>query len=170
MTWLIVISRPLKLLLSMSRYRSVCNWSINCNCVILLVQVDSMGFWRWWMTQNYWVLGLYPSSRILGNRGHDVSEIGSVSIFRWERKTPTQLGSLDRANPTHCQFPKRRVLYCLEFRTMEKVQEPSNSSRSVHELLPEATVSLASEQWLRCPYFPWTTNNEAGFTTSGFAI
>jgi hypothetical protein len=41
---------------------------------------------------------LFPSSAILGNRGHDVSETGSVSVFRWERKTPTQLGPLERAN------------------------------------------------------------------------
>jgi hypothetical protein len=32
--------------------------------------------------QNYWVFGLFPSSGILGNRGHNVSEIGSVSVFR----------------------------------------------------------------------------------------
>jgi hypothetical protein len=31
---------------------------------------------------NYWVSGLFPSSGILGNRGHDVSETGSVSVFR----------------------------------------------------------------------------------------
>jgi hypothetical protein len=35
-------------------------------------------------TQNYWGFGLFPSSGILGNRGHDVSETGSVSVFGWE--------------------------------------------------------------------------------------
>jgi hypothetical protein len=49
-------------------------------------------------TQNYWVFGLFPSFGILGNRGHDVSETGSVSVFGWERKTPTRLGPLERAN------------------------------------------------------------------------
>jgi hypothetical protein len=33
-------------------------------------------------TQNYWVFGLFPSSGILGDRGHDISETGFVSIFR----------------------------------------------------------------------------------------
>jgi hypothetical protein len=48
-------------------------------------------------TQNYWVFGLFPSSRIVENRKHDVSETGSVSVFRWGWKTPTQLGTLERA-------------------------------------------------------------------------
>jgi hypothetical protein len=30
-------------------------------------------------TQNYWVFGLFPSSRILGTRKHDVSETDPVS-------------------------------------------------------------------------------------------
>jgi hypothetical protein len=30
-------------------------------------------------TQNYWGFGLFPSSGILENRKHDVSETGSVS-------------------------------------------------------------------------------------------
>jgi hypothetical protein len=33
-------------------------------------------------TQNYWSFGLFPSSGILGNREHDVSETGFVSVFR----------------------------------------------------------------------------------------
>jgi hypothetical protein len=63
-------------------------------------------------TQNYWVLGLFPSSGILQNRKHDVSETGSVSVLRWGGggKTHIQLGPLER-----------------EYRTMEKVQKPSNS-------------------------------------------
>jgi hypothetical protein len=44
------------------------------------------------LTQNYWVFGLFTSSGILGTRKHDVSETGSVSVL-WcvGRKTPTQL-------------------------------------------------------------------------------
>jgi hypothetical protein len=30
-------------------------------------------------TQNYWGFGLFPSSGILGNKGHDVSETDPVS-------------------------------------------------------------------------------------------
>jgi hypothetical protein len=33
-------------------------------------------------TQNYWGFGLFPLSGILRNRKHDVSETGSVSVFR----------------------------------------------------------------------------------------
>jgi hypothetical protein len=33
-------------------------------------------------TQNYWVFGLFPSSVILENIKHDVSETGSVSVYR----------------------------------------------------------------------------------------
>jgi hypothetical protein len=32
--------------------------------------------------ENYWVFGLFQSSRILENRKHDVSETGSVSVLR----------------------------------------------------------------------------------------
>jgi hypothetical protein len=53
-------------------------------------------------TQNYWVFGLFPSYGILGNRKHDVSETGSVSVLRCEGKTRTQLGPLDKANLNHC--------------------------------------------------------------------
>jgi hypothetical protein len=42
--------------------------------------------------QNYWGFGFLPSSSILENRKHDVSETGSVSILRWGGETPTQLG------------------------------------------------------------------------------
>jgi hypothetical protein len=67
-------------------------------------------------TQNYWVFELFPSSGILENRKHDVSETGSVSVLRWRgEKTPTQ---------------KRRVFCSLEYRTMEKVPKPSNSVTS----------------------------------------
>jgi hypothetical protein len=51
---------------------------------------------------NYWVFGLFPSSGILGTRKNDVSETGSVSVLRCVgRKTPTQLGPLDRASLYH---------------------------------------------------------------------
>jgi hypothetical protein len=33
-------------------------------------------------TQNYWVFGLFPSSGILENRKHDVSETGTLSVLR----------------------------------------------------------------------------------------
>jgi hypothetical protein len=52
-------------------------------------------------TQNYWVFGLSPSSGIIETRKHDVSETGSVSVFRWGGKTSTQLGPLERAKLNH---------------------------------------------------------------------
>jgi hypothetical protein len=52
------------------------------------IQVDSKGFWRWCITQTYWVFGLFPSSGILGTRKHDVTESGCVSVLRYGgRKT-----------------------------------------------------------------------------------
>jgi hypothetical protein len=55
---------------------------------------------------NYWGIGLFPSSGILGNRKHDVSETGSVSVLRCGGgETPTQLGPLDRAYLNHCFRP-----------------------------------------------------------------
>jgi hypothetical protein len=53
------------------------------------------------VTQSYWVLGLFPSSGILENRKHDVSETGSVSVIRLRGKIPTQLGSLEGTNLNH---------------------------------------------------------------------
>jgi hypothetical protein len=51
--------------------------------------------------QNYWVLGLCPSSDILNTRKHNVSETGSVSILRRGRETPTLLDPLERFNLSH---------------------------------------------------------------------
>jgi hypothetical protein len=102
--------------------------------------------WQTWKPsihrQNYWVFGLLPSSGILENRKQDVSEIGyfrpqvnggedtysvgplrkNFSPFAWGRK--------------QIQFPKRRVFYSLEYRTTEKVQNPSNSVCSTPSSVP----------------------------------
>jgi hypothetical protein len=89
--------------------------------------VDSKGFWpRCIPLRITKFFGLFPSSDILENRKYDVSEtalrlalskgpnwVGVVSLFNWGRK--------------QIQFPKCRVLYSLEYQTMEKVQKPSNS-------------------------------------------
>jgi hypothetical protein len=50
---------------------------------------------------NYWVFGLFPSSGILGNGKHDVSETGFVSVLGWSGKTPIHLDPLDTANLNH---------------------------------------------------------------------
>jgi hypothetical protein len=53
-------------------------------------------------TQNYWVSGLCPSSRIVNTRKYNVSKTESVSILPGEgRDTPTMLGPLETANVTH---------------------------------------------------------------------
>jgi hypothetical protein len=47
-------------------------------------------------SQNCCVFGLSPSPGILETRKHDVSETGSISVLKCKRKTPTQLGPLER--------------------------------------------------------------------------
>jgi hypothetical protein len=60
---------------------------------------NSKGFWRWFTTQNCWVLDFAPSSGILENRKHDISETGSVSVLKWRgEKALTQLDPLERVN------------------------------------------------------------------------
>jgi hypothetical protein len=57
-------------------------------------------------SQDYMVFGLFPSSGILENRRHDVSETGFVSVLRWRGgwETPTQLGILERALLNHSLY------------------------------------------------------------------
>jgi hypothetical protein len=54
--------------------------------------------------KNYWAFRCFPSYGI---------PVIEISSFIWGRK--------------QIQFPKRHVFYSLEYRTMEKVQKPSNS-------------------------------------------
>jgi hypothetical protein len=53
-------------------------------------------------TQNYWVFGLCPRSGILENIKHEVSETGSVSVFRCESKTPHLRTEKDAVSETSC--------------------------------------------------------------------
>jgi hypothetical protein len=80
-----------------------------------------------------------PEDTILHSREHGVSKTGSVwsaGVERQrERDMPTLLGPLEEANPNHwpkglnrvgnIQFPK--LLWCLDYRTMDRIREPSNS-------------------------------------------
>jgi hypothetical protein len=82
--------------LSCKSWKDILNTSISCmgfNMSRMLLtrrhrklDVESKGFWRWCITQNYWVFGLFPSSGILENIKHDVSESGeyiySVGLLR----------------------------------------------------------------------------------------
>jgi hypothetical protein len=52
-------------------------------------------------THDYWVFGLFPSSGILENRKHYVSQTESVSVLRWRGKTLTQLSPLESTNLSH---------------------------------------------------------------------
>jgi hypothetical protein len=66
-------------------------------------------------TQNYLVLELFPSTRILGIKKHNVSETGSVFVLR--RKgggTPTLLGPLKLALS---KGPNRVGVFPLHLRT-----------------------------------------------------
>jgi hypothetical protein len=50
---------------------------------------ELLGFWT------------FPSSGILETTIQNVSETWSVSVLRWGGKTPTQFGTLERANLDH---------------------------------------------------------------------
>jgi hypothetical protein len=89
--------------------------------------------------QNYWVFGLWPSSRILNARKYNVSENGCVSVLRW-REGDISMGvfpSSGEGKETSqwvCFRPQvkgRRHLICwtpnLELQTMDEIQKPSNS-------------------------------------------
>jgi hypothetical protein len=65
------------------------------------IQVDSIGFWRWWITHRITGFSDFvhrPDSKQLEEK--HVSETGSVSALRW-RETPPLLGPLERANLNH---------------------------------------------------------------------
>jgi hypothetical protein len=57
----------------------------------------SYGFNKVHTSQNYWGFGLFPSSGILKNRTHDVSETGFVCP-QVRGEDTSQLGPLERAN------------------------------------------------------------------------
>jgi hypothetical protein len=48
-------------------------------------------------TQNYWVSGLCPLCGILNNRKHNVSETGSVSVFRWGKGENYSVGAVRKS-------------------------------------------------------------------------
>jgi hypothetical protein len=85
------------------QYYSVNMWSVEYYIVTWLSDYkweDSSVLTMVYHNENQWVSELSPSSGILGNRKHDVSETGSVSVLRCGgEKSPTQLGPLDRASP-----------------------------------------------------------------------
>jgi hypothetical protein len=69
-------------------------------------------------TQNYWGFGLFPSSGILGDVGHDVSETGSLSVFLSHLKTETDPVSEKSKTPVilcvihHHQNPLESTYSC----------------------------------------------------------
>jgi hypothetical protein len=71
-----------------SVFREVCSYE----SYFILEMLESLQRNR--MAQNYWVYGLFPSSSILGNRKHDVSENGSVSVLRCGDEDTYSVGSL----------------------------------------------------------------------------
>jgi hypothetical protein len=75
------------------------------------------------------VFVLLPSSGILRTIKHDVSETGSVSVLRCG------------GGRHQIQFPKRRIFYFVEYRTMEKDQQPSNSECDTPSPEPFRTYS-----------------------------
>jgi hypothetical protein len=107
---------------------------------------ESKGFWRWCITLR--ITGFLDSVHrpvFQITRKHDVSETGSVSVFRWGRETPTLLViqwlrlALSKEPNRVCVYllshedgnwsSFRNVVFSsyLEFRTMDEVQKPSDS-------------------------------------------
>jgi hypothetical protein len=75
---------------------------------IVRLRTTSHGVYnKLYCTQNYWVFVFFPSSGILENWKHDISETGYISVFRWGVKTPTQLYPLERVNLNHWTTPVR---------------------------------------------------------------
>jgi hypothetical protein len=56
-------------------------------------------------TQNHWVSGLCPSFRILNARKHNVSETGSVSVFRGGERDIYSVGFLRKSYQSSCLPP-----------------------------------------------------------------
>jgi hypothetical protein len=78
-----------------------------------------------YVVPSYWAcFGPYPSSCMWKTKkSHNVSETGSVSVFRWMgQDKPTQLGPLERASLNHWIFLSST------YKTMDKVQNKPNSS------------------------------------------
>jgi hypothetical protein len=98
--------------------------------------------------QNHWICGHCPSSGVINIRKYNVSETGSVSVFRWGEEDTNSVGSLRNSWPqsldprlvslrdqlsryfppltwikNYIQFPKRWVSGYLEYRTMNEVHE-----------------------------------------------
>jgi hypothetical protein len=83
--------------------------------------------------RNFWVSGLYPSSGIWRN-----TTFRKLDLFPSSgKKTPTQLGPLERANVNHCLLPPfylrtetdpvSETSCSFKYRTMDKVHKPRNS-------------------------------------------
>jgi hypothetical protein len=113
-------------------------------CVVLRTKHSSFlncNFKHLMMTHNYCFFFLLFSI-LRYSRNYKTRRFGNWACFRPQvrRKTPTQLGPVERANLniwtqlSRCSRPRlrmqkisSRVLYFLEYRTMEKIQKPSNS-------------------------------------------
>jgi hypothetical protein len=93
-------------------------------------------------TWDYWVSGLYPSSRILKNTFFRKLDLFQSSCEGWEKTT--MLGQIETANYNHWKTyvsittaphlrtetdPVSEMLCSLEYRAMDKVQKPNNSRR-----------------------------------------
>jgi hypothetical protein len=96
--------------------------------------------WSWNRSdtaQSHWLSGLYPSSRILNTRKRNVSGTGSISGFRWKEGDIYSVGDLSKGPQQMSPYPNLKMETepasetllpsYLEFRTMDKVQKPSDS-------------------------------------------
>jgi hypothetical protein len=81
--------------------------------------IDSKGFWRWCIAHR--IIGFLDLFHRPVFYGMETRRFGNWICFRPQlRGEDTQLGPLERAILNHC-------FYSVDYRTMEKVQKPSNS-------------------------------------------
>lgn len=106
-------------------------------------------------TQDYWVLGLCPSSGVIKNtKEYNVSENWSASFFRWGGAGDTLLGPLEGAKLNYWTFHppphltaetdsvSRRLVFLRE--QNDEVPKPSNSEA---DRKCSAVQDEASRRW-----------------------
>jgi hypothetical protein len=130
--------------------------------------VDVKGFWRWCEAHRIsGVLDFFHRPVFLGVKSRHFGNFCSRPQTKRE-KTPTQLGPLERANLSHCQWraerdpgPEESCSNSQEHRAMEKFHNPSNSVYYYHGSTPLCWVSIAFFSFLILytdGRTPWTGN------------
>jgi hypothetical protein len=97
------------------------------DCMSTIFQVEFRGLWfiTFRMTG---FCGLYPSSKSVNTRKHNVSETGSVSVFRWRKGDTSSVESLPLPQDGSRSIFRTFVFSSyLKFLTMDNVHKLSDS-------------------------------------------